>query len=409
MPKLITKNEWSKKKTDAGSDDLVRDKWHIGKHIEEYQQIAGTDYAKRTEALGEIKRKFGEYKKELISKDKKKACKDLADEIDDIIKGVNTEIAGVAKKKLVAEGSIEAMIEECEEHLTLRKNVLPIVQGVEKKMLGFLEDVKVGTSAAQKGSDQAKQSKAEGDMNTNIMGLSLASRGADEAKAAYKKALELESSVITDSGGDVIASRLDGPIRSHEAKLDGEYVKQYKVESGKHFAEATKVTVRINGLLQDMKTFVAEADLAQEEAEANTLGPVNTKRMESLLQSVQENVGKTQVILDGALEKLQGDVDRLKETLKLTVSNQEKLASIQLKYDKQFLPRVELIKGRQSEIANALKRIKLVPEDISIPQLKQQRALVVEAVKVLANTYKTLLGKVSSVDNSYKSAIQLVS
>jgi tetratricopeptide (TPR) repeat protein len=410
MAKLPTKEQWSTKKTTAGTDDLVRDKWHIGKHLEEYHKLKFENFDARIESLTELKRKFGEYKKAIIKEDKAKKFTEFTTDIDSIVKRIGKDVDEAETKKGIAAGDTKAMIKLCDEHLELRKNVVSIVGEVAKEVNGYLEDVKRYEQIAQKGCAQAKKAKQEKDQTTNMQGISLANNGYDEAQKIYEKAVALQKDKITKEGGKVMRSRLDGPIGQNEKNLDPEYVKTYKLQSGKYFADATKLTNHVNSAVGEMKRAVSEAQLAVEEAEINTMHALDTKKIETILKQVQESCTKATQILQLATTKLDGDMNQINVTLTKTgMSSQDKLKDLQLKYEKQFQPRWEIIKARREDVVTALKRIKSVPESTEDKNVDIQRQQVAKETAGLAQTYKSTSEKATKVDILYKDAIQQVS
>jgi hypothetical protein len=81
--KIPTHQEWSTAKKGCGSDDLVRDQWHIGKHLEDYHKLH--DGVDKYFALVPLARKFKDYKDALNPKAKTPQQKDLVQKIATVI------------------------------------------------------------------------------------------------------------------------------------------------------------------------------------------------------------------------------------------------------------------------------------------------------------------------------------
>lgn len=405
MAKLITKAEWSGKKKASGTDELLRDQWHIGDHLEEYVKLDVKAFDKRLEKLADIRRKFGEYRKALVEKDKKKAFADFVTDLDKIVRGVDKTIDEVLTAQGVAAGSTDSMKQECAAHLEIRKKALVIVTEVAKAMRGFADEAATGAAIAAKGLKQAVKAKAE---RSNVMvtgGIDIAQRGFDAASAALEKARALEKEKITNPSGKVIASRGDGPIVVHAAKLEKDYVAAYKLESGKCFADATKITVAINGLLQDMGNSFASAREALEEAQSLSLGAADPKKLLSTLQEIREETAKLAQILELANQKMDGDERRVATTLNGTASAPDKVRALKLVVDKQLTPRLELIAGRADGVKSLVKRAALVPSDVEDKAVAKLRGEVVGETQKLDQLYTTTKANGERTRKLYTEAI----
>ena len=386
------------------------DKWHIGKHLEEYHKFKFDAFDARIESLTELKRKFGEYKKAIIKEDKAKKFTEFTTDIDSIVKRIGKDLDEAETKKGIAAGDTTAMKKLCDEHLELRKNVVSIVTEVAKEVNGYLDDVKRYEGIAQKGCAQAKKAKQEIDQTNNMQGIALATNGYEEAQKIVEKAVALQKEKITKEGGKVMRSRSDGPIGQNEKDLDPEYVKTYKQASGKHFADATKITVHINAAIGEMKRALSEAQMAAEEAEINTMSTLDTKKLEAILKEVQESSAKTAQILDLTSKKLDGDMSQVNVTLEKTgMTAEDKLKDLQLKYEKQFQPRLEIIKSRRRRRRDGAEAIRAVPEKTEDQGINVQRQKVAQETASLAEVFKTTTAKADKVDKLYKSAIQSLS
>ena len=128
MAKTPTHTQWSKVKKDNGADNLLRDKWHIGKHLDSYHKAKAKEKLKRFLVAEELERKFKDYKAALKKKDTENTCGAVYTFIDDAVNHLkakltkfNSSTVGKEIKKLK-----DKRAEEDQQKLRALEEALPI-------------------------------------------------------------------------------------------------------------------------------------------------------------------------------------------------------------------------------------------------------------------------------------------
>jgi hypothetical protein len=257
----------------------------------------------------------------------------------------------------------EAILQEAEEHLELRRKVIPIMQGLLKEFQGAQEEATGFIERAEQQLAEAKENKAKTKATEAAQAADSVVRSADQVRDIAKRVQARNNEVMTKSGGDVLRGRSDF---EHKEKLPPERKETFKAESNRLFGEGDKVAQKIKLVLKQVVTLAAEVDVLTEAAELYSIQPSSSRPPGYFiprLTSIKEEATAAAKAIDLKAQKFA----RLPETLKVkqenpNLSREDKLKN--LDQNKQLVDAVELeVEELAGRVKTFKERIKLIPAE----------------------------------------------
>ncbi len=210
---------------------------------------------------------------------------------------------GDAGKDAKISGIDPKLKKAAEEHLDLRKRMVPESAKLLKKYRSQAAKVPNYLKIGKKGAAQAVASKRAGNTSDNIRAIDLATRALEEIQGIlepvsndYDKNVKRDSSNIAQARKDLTGRVLN--------KLPEPYRTDYMRESGKYFKAMDQNGGAIAKLVNDLRNAVSEAESYLDVAEANSMGAIDPAKLIKKVKAIHVAAEKTKKDLELASSRL---------------------------------------------------------------------------------------------------------
>lgn len=289
-----------------------------------------------------------------LKKDPKqgKATQDL---IDGWTENLDDYFDKLEKRKKKAVTAAELVV-------TTREQALKIANDYIKKYRTWAKSLEDAVTNAAKHVKNAESSREEGDMMQNQMAIDLVKRYFEECSAVVKEANDEYAENFKK--GPVLDSRQDGATLPDVRVFDEQLAKKLQEKSNKLFRECTVITNEINELLDSISTNFGELRTLLAEAETHSMVGIDPEKYVTMLDEVTEEAAKMVQSMATTLDKISGMARNLNALLKVDAEKSAKLSKVELLEQKQYLPRVAILKETAKTPPILERRIKAVPKRV---------------------------------------------
>jgi hypothetical protein len=358
------------------------------------------------DAKGKIKPKDGEAGKKataLIASWTKElnSYQDALDKQNQLLIAAEMEVLGKQRK---------GAMEKIDRTISIRTAALDQAKTEVKKYRDWAKQMEQFTTSMTKQVKAAETAKSKSDMMQNSVAINTAARFKDKGDKTLA-ALEKHYKEMFKEGGIMKQSRSDGSGFDELMTMDPPEAKRLRDVSGKLFRDATLLTNEINELRVAVQTSASEMVTLLAEAESFSMQGVDPSKYVTDLNSITSEATEHARAFKDAKDKMEGMAKRLSENygaLKTGSSLEDVLTQIKLSYEKQFVPRLQLLNEKSKKLPLLERRINSVPKRVTddYDDVVQAKKTATAAVDSANKNLKTLQGTAKTVGNAFKQVLQ---